>query len=150
MSMSKTTSMLLLLAALAVAFLALPELPRRASVRSEPAQSQYLVPGDFLVDLRDGHAALFGVGMVLDHVQADAVARRGAGAELTTLLDGAEATPREMRLRAVITEVVAAHRLRDLRGARKRSSVETDVQCALARATGLRPATIYFTDLALR
>jgi hypothetical protein len=109
-----------------------------------------VLPGDFLVELRDTHWALFGLVLVVDHKDADGLTRATANGKMTLLTDGAAANQQAMRVRAVVTEVVSRQRRADLRQDHRRRRLQRRIRRALLLSLRLRATRAFFSDLALR
>lgn len=106
----------------------------------------YVVPGDFLIDLQDGHLAYLGVGLLLEPGEDLGVTKGGHGGASPE--DGPDA--RAQRVRDVVVDVVGRQPLHRFRAARSQTRVREMIRRQLAAQAGVRARRVFFTDLALR
>jgi flagellar basal body-associated protein FliL len=104
----------------------------------------YVLPKEFLVNLRDNHFAKLSVGLVLAEGEVP------AKAEGAPPPDGFGILPQEAVVRAVITDVVTDAASKQLVSHKGRAALKAKVLKGLRAKTDVKVKDVLFTDVAVQ
>jgi flagellar FliL protein len=107
----------------------------------------YVLPKDFLVNLRDGRYAKLDVALVLDKSQSTAAA---GGKEGATPPDGFGTLPEEAVVRDIVTDVVTGQTGQTLIDAAGRERIKQEILDRIRRTTDVRTKDVLLTDVAVQ
>ena len=107
----------------------------------------YVLPKDFLVNLRGGRFARFTVGLVLAHDALPAEAGGEAGAEPP---EGFGPLPQEALVRALVTDSVTGRRAGDLTSQDGRETIKRRLKRLILRRTDVPVHDVLLPDVALQ
>ena len=119
----------------------------RDNTRPKVDGTVYVLPKDFLVNLRDGRYAKLDVALVLDHSQSTAAAGGEGGA---TPPDGFGTLPEEAVVRDIVTDVVTGSNGDTLIDAAGRERIKQEILDRIRRTTDVRTNDVLLTDVAVQ
>jgi flagellar basal body-associated protein FliL len=113
--------------------------------------SVYVMPKDFLVNLKGGKFAKLNAALVLkEGYLEEAVAASGGGHEATAPPTGYGTLPQEAAVRAIITDSLTDLPATRLTREKSRAKVEKDVLKRIEHETDVKAQDVMFTDLAVQ
>jgi flagellar FliL protein len=119
----------------------------RDNTRKRVDGTVYVLPKDFLVNLRDGRYAKLDVALVLDRSQSTAAA---GGEEGATPPDGFGTLPEEAVVRDIVTDVVTGQTGQTLIDANGRARIKAEILDRIRRTTDVRTKDVLLTDVAVQ
>jgi flagellar FliL protein len=115
------------------------------------AGSVYVMPKDFLINLKAGKFAKLNAALVLkEGYLEEAIAASGSGHEATAPPDGYGTLPQEAAVRAIITDSLTDMPATRLTKEKSRVKVEQEVLKRIERETDVKAEDVMFTDLAVQ
>lgn len=117
-------------------------------VRHKIDGTVYVLPKEFLVNLRDGRYAKLNVALVLDHSQATAAGGGHGGG--STPPDGFGTLEQEAVIRDIVTDVVTDQNGDDLVQAEGREQIKQAILARIRRTTDVRTEDVLLTDVAVQ
>jgi flagellar basal body-associated protein FliL len=106
----------------------------------------YVLPRDFLVNLREGQFAKVNVALVVDEHAAEAL----AGAEAGTPPEGFGPMPQEAVIRDIVTDTLTGRSARTLRSAKGRERLKRRIKQLLVKHTDVPVNDVLLTDVAVQ
>jgi flagellar FliL protein len=110
----------------------------------------YVLPKDFLVNLRDGKFAKLGVALVFHHGFTSAPAAGGHEAAGAKPPDGYGVLPQEALVRDIVTDVLTDARGGELTSSKGRRRLKKDVLERIEKSTDVKAEDVLFTDVAVQ
>jgi flagellar FliL protein len=108
----------------------------------------YVLPKEFLVNLKDGRYAKLNVALVLDHAQAtEAAGGHGGG---TAPPEGFGTLPQEAVVRDIVTGVVTDTQGDELIDSEGRERIKREILTQINRETDVRTEDVLITDVAVQ
>ncbi len=107
----------------------------------------YVLPKEFLVNLRDGRYAKLNVALVLDHDQSTGGAGHGGGG---TPPDGFGTLEQEAVVRDIVTDVVTDENGDRLISASGREEIKKAILLQIRRKTDVKTEDVLITDVAVQ
>jgi flagellar basal body-associated protein FliL len=107
----------------------------------------YVLPKEFLVNLRDGRYAKLNVALVLDHDQSTAAAGGRGGSAPP---EGFGTLAQEAVVRDIVTGVVTDTQGDDLISAAGRARIKQAILAQIRRTTDVRTEDVLITDVAVQ
>ncbi len=117
-------------------------------VRHKIDGTVYVLPKEFLVNLRDGRYAKLNVALVLDHSQATAASGGHGGGAAPP--DGFGTLEQEAVIRDIVTDVVTDQNGDDLVQASGREEIKKAILARIRRTTDVRTEDVLLTDVAVQ
>lgn len=117
-------------------------------VRHKIDGTVYVLPKEFLVNLRDGRYAKLNVALVLDHSQATAAGGGHGGGSAPP--DGFGTLEQEAVIRDIVTDVVTDQNGDDLVQAAGREEIKQAILARIRRTTDVRTEDVLLTDVAVQ
>jgi flagellar FliL protein len=108
----------------------------------------YVLPKEFLVNLRDGRYAKLNVALVLDHDQETAASGGHGGGSAPP--DGFGTLEQEAVIRDIVTDVVTDQNGDDLIQAGGRERIKQAILARIRRTTDVRTEDVLLTDVAVQ
>ncbi|HWH95649.1 MAG TPA: flagellar basal body-associated FliL family protein [Baekduia sp.] len=120
--------------------------------KSKIEGSVYVMPKDFLINLKSGRFAKLNAALVLkEGYLEEAIAKAsGGGHEATTPPDGYGTLPQEAAVRAIITDTLTDLPAGRLEKETSRAKVQKDVLKRIEHETDVEAEDVLFTDLAIQ
>ena len=113
--------------------------------------SVYVMPKDFLINLKAGRFAKLNAALVLKHgYLEEAVAAAGGGHEATAPPDGYGTLPQEAAVRAIITDTITDMPASRLTREKSRVKVQEEVLKRIHHETDVEADDFIITDLAVQ
>lgn len=109
----------------------------------------YVLPKDFLLNLKDGKYAKLGVGLVFDHGFTAAPAAGGHAAP-TAPPEGYGILPQEAVIRDIVTDVVTTSTARDLTTRKGREHLKERILKRIHKHTDVKAEEVLLTDIAVQ
>ena len=112
----------------------------------------YIMPKDFLINLKGGRFAKLNAALVLHHgyLEEAVAAASGGGHEATTPPTGYGTLPQEAVIRAIITDALTDLPSGRLQKEKSRLKVQKDVLKRIHHETDVEAEDVMFTDLAIQ
>lgn len=111
----------------------------------------YILPKDFLVNLKEGRFAKLNVGLVLEHgYLAEAVAEASGGHGAPKVPDGYGTLPQEAVVRDLVTETLTGIDAEELVSKSKRKLLKEELLKDLKSHSDVKVEEIIFTDVAVQ
>lgn len=129
----------------------LAKAPAEAAPKPKVHGEVYILPKDFLVNLKDGRFAKLSVGLILKHgylTEATAAAAGGHGAPKPP--DGYGALPQEALVRDLITDKLTGADANELISKTKRKRLKEGVVEDLKAHSDVKVVEVIFTDVAVQ
>jgi len=117
-------------------------------VRHKIDGTVYVLPKEFLVNLRDGRYAKLNVALVLDHSQETAASGGHGGG--STPPEGFGTLEQEAVIRDIVTDVVTDQSGDDLVRAEGREQIKQAILARIRRTTDVRTEDVLLTDVAVQ
>lgn len=108
----------------------------------------YVLPKEFLVNLRDGRYAKLNVALVLDHGQSTAAAGGHGGG--STPPDGFGTLEQEAVIRDIVTDTVTDENGDTLISSEGRERIKQAILAKIRRETDVRTEDVLITDVAVQ
>jgi flagellar protein FliL len=126
--------------------------PKPVVPKSKIEGSVYIMPKDFLINLKAGRFAKLNAALVLKHgYLEEAIAKAsGGGHEATAPPDGYGTLPQEAAVRAIITDTLTDMPASRLTREKARAKVQEEVLKRIHRETDVEAEDVMFTDLAVQ
>jgi flagellar basal body-associated protein FliL len=119
--------------------------------KSKIEGSVYVMPKDFLINLKGGRFAKLNAALVLkEGYLEEAVAKASGGHEATAPPTGYGTLPQEAAVRAIITDTLTDMPSSRLQKEKSRVKVQKDVLKRIERETDVKAQDVLFTDLAIQ
>lgn len=109
----------------------------------------YVLPKEFLVNLRDGKFAKLGVGMVFEHGFVSAPEAGGHGAPAKPP-EGFGVLPQEAVVRDIVTDELTNTRSEELTSSKGRKKLKKHILERLHEESDVKAEDILFTDVAVQ
>lgn len=110
----------------------------------------YVLPKEFLVNLRGGRFAKLGVALVFHHGFHAAPAGGGHGAAPPAPPEGYGVLPQEPLVRHIVTDVLTDARPADLTSRKGRHHFEAEIRERIEHETDVAVEEVVFTDVAVQ
>lgn len=111
----------------------------------------YILPKDFLVNLKDGRFAKLNVGLVLEHgYLAEAIAEVSGGHGAPKAPDGYGTLPQEAVVRDLVTEALTGIGADEIISKTRRKLLKEELLKDLKSHTDVKVEEIIFTDVAVQ
>jgi flagellar FliL protein len=114
------------------------------------AGSVYIMPKDFLINLRAGKFAKLNAALVLKEGYLEEAVKAAGGGEATAPPDGYGTLPQEGAIRAIITDTLTDLPAGRLTREKSRAKVQADVLKRIHRETDVEAEDFIITDLAVQ
>jgi flagellar FliL protein len=114
------------------------------------AGSVYIMPKDFLINLRAGKFAKLNAALVLKAGYLEEAVKAAGGGEATAPPDGYGTLPQEGAIRAIITDTLTDMPAGRLTREKSRAKVQADVLKRIHRETDVEAEDFIITDLAVQ
>lgn len=125
--------------------------PAEAAPKPKVHGEVYILPKDFLVNLKDGRFAKLNVGLILKHgYLAEAVAAAAGGHGAPKPPDGYGTLPQEALVRDIITDAITGAPASSLISKTKRKELKEEVVKELKAKSDVKVEEIILTDVAVQ
>lgn len=125
--------------------------PEAAPPKPKVEGEVYILPKDFLVNLKGARFAKLNIGLVLEHgYLAEAVAEASGGHGAPKVPDGYGTLPQEAVVRDVVTDALTGIAAEDLVSKSRRSLLKKDLLKDLKAHSDVKVEEIIFTDVAVQ
>ena len=122
-------------------------LAKPAPVHAKIDGEVYVLPKDFLINLKDGRFAKLNVALVLKH---GALAPAGGEAEAAAPPEGYGALPQEAAVRDIVTNVITGSTGAKLISRKGRLKLKKKVLKTILKETDVKAEDVLFTDVAVQ
>lgn len=126
--------------------------PAEAAPKPKVHGEVYIMPKDFLVNLKDGRFAKLNVGLILKHgYLAEAVAEAsGGGHGAAKTPDGYGTLPQEAIVRDIVTDALTGADASELISKTKREHLKEEITADIKAHTDVKIEHIILTDVAVQ
>lgn len=125
--------------------------PAEAAPKPKVEGEVYILPRDFLVNLKDGRFAKLNVGLVLEHgYLAEAVAEASGGHGAPKVPEGYGTLPQEAIVRDLVTEALTGVPADELISKTKRKTLKEELLKDLKNHTDVKVEEVILTDVAVQ
>lgn len=126
--------------------------PKPVEPKHKIEGSVYIMPKDFLINLKSGRFAKLNAALVLKHgyLEEAVAAASGGGHAATTPPDGYGTLPQEGAVRAIITDTLTDMASSHLTKEKLRAEVQEDVLKRIHKETDVEAEEFIITDLAVQ
>jgi flagellar FliL protein len=125
--------------------------PKTPAPKPKIAGAVYVMPKDFLINLKDGKFAKLNAALVLKEGYLEAAIKAaGGGKEAAAPPDGYGTLPQEAAVRAIITDSLTDLPAARLESEKSRANLQKAVLKRIKRQTDVEAEDLMFTDLAVQ
>lgn len=126
--------------------------PAEAAPKPKVHGEVYIMPKDFLINLKDGRFAKLNVGLILEHgYLAEAVAEAsGGGHAAAKVPDGYGTLPQEAVVRDIVTDALTGAAASDLISKTKREHLKEEMLADIKKHTDVKLDHVILTDVAVQ
>jgi hypothetical protein len=126
--------------------------PKPVEPKHKIAGAVYIMPKDFLINLKAGRFAKLNAALVLKHgyLEEAVAAASGGGHEAPTVPDGYGTLPQEAAVRAIITDTITDIPSSRLTREKSRARVQEEVLKRIRKETDVEAEDFIITDLAVQ
>jgi flagellar FliL protein len=125
--------------------------PKTPAPKPKIAGSVYVMPKDFLINLKAGKFAKLNAALVLkEGYLEEAIKAAGGGHEAAAPPDGYGTLPQEAAVRAIITDELTDQPASRLQREKARAKLQEDVLKRIEHETDVEVEDVMFTDLAIQ
>ena len=125
--------------------------PKTPEPKPKIAGSVYVMPKDFLINLRAGKFAKLNAALVLkEGYLEEAIKAAGGGHEAAAPPDGYGTLPQEAAIRAIITDALTDMPAARLQSEKSRANIQKAVLKRVLKETDVEAEDVMFTDLAIQ
>jgi hypothetical protein len=124
--------------------------PKTPEPKPRIAGSVYVMPKDFLINLRSGKFAKLNAAVVLKEGYLEEAIKAAGGGEATAPPDGYGTLPQEAAVRAIITDALTDMPAARLQSEKSRANIQKAVLKRVLKETDVEAEDVMFTDLAIQ
>ncbi len=115
----------------------------------------YVLPTEFVVNLRDGRFARLNVGLIFDHsyssaIAAEEAAKHAGGKTAAKLVEGFGILPQEPFVRDIVTDTLSASTAGQIASRERRERLKKRIARKINKTTDVKVEEVLFTDVAVQ
>lgn len=107
----------------------------------------YVMPKDFLINLKDGRFAKLSVGLIVEAAEGGGGGGHGAGAAAPEPPEGYGAEPQEAIVRSIVTDTLTAASSEELLKEKGRTKLKKELKHLIETRTDVHAKDVLFMDL---
>lgn len=124
--------------------------PAPVEPKKKIAGTVYVLPRDFLLNLKDGRFARLSVALVLEAEEAAAEGGGHGAAPAAEPPEGYGTEPQEALVRSIVTDLLTRSDSKALLRAKERERMKDEIREEIERRSDIKATAVLFTDLAVQ